>query len=151
MSRGGPDGWLRCFTHRLAPSAVHRCVQEACTVPCFCSRFFKSGSWDFWSLHVFCPELAPTQLAHVPTQLFLVPHHFFVFYGSRRGVFRCKLCSTAPKGPRLQPVSTELRFKAQAANSKTLLTVNHDVYIIPFMFFKISPENLAHKLFNSNS
>ena len=103
MSRGGPDGWLRCFTHRLAPSAVLRCVQEACTVPCFCSRFFKSGSWDFWSLHVFCPELAPT--AHVPTQLFLVPHHFFVFYGSRRGVFRCKLCSTAPKGPRLQPVS----------------------------------------------
>ena len=141
MSRGGPDGWLRCF--------AYRCVQEACTVPCFCSRFFKSGNWVFWSLHVFCPELAPT--AHVPTQLFLVAYRFFVFCCSRRGVFRSKLCSMAPKGPRLQPVSTELRFKAQPANSKTLLTVNHDVYITPFMFFKISSENLAHKLFNSKS
>ena len=60
-------------------------------------------------------------------------------------MFRCKLCSSAPNGPRLQPVSTEPRFKAQAASSKTLLTVNHDVYITPFTFFKISPENLAHK------
>ena len=66
-------------------------------------------------------------------------------------MLRCKLCSTAPKGPRLQPGSTELRVKAQAASSKALLTVNHDVYITPFTFFKISPENLAHTLFNSNS
>ena len=49
----GPEGWLRCFSHCLAPSAVHRCVQEACTVPCFCSRFFKSGSWLFGLLVSF--------------------------------------------------------------------------------------------------
>ena len=127
----------------FCPSLRWYRVPEACTVPCFCSRLFKSGSWVFWSLCVFCPELAP--VAHVPAQLFLVPYCVFVSCCSRRGMFRCKLCSSAPKGPRLQPVSTEPRFKAQAASSTTLLTVNHDVYITPFTFFKISPENLAHK------
>ena len=38
-------------------------------------------------------------------QLFLVPYSFFIFCCSRRGVSRCKNCSTAAKGPRSQPVS----------------------------------------------
>ena len=33
------------------------------------------------------------------TGLFLVPYGFFEFCVSRRGVSRCKLCSTAAKGP----------------------------------------------------
>ena len=38
-------------------------------------------------------------------ELFLVPYSFFVFHCSRRGVSGYKLCSTAAKGPRPQPVS----------------------------------------------
>ena len=35
-------------------------MQRACAVSCFCSRFFRSGSWAFWSLSVsfrICPQL----------------------------------------------------------------------------------------------
>ena len=39
----------------------------------------------------------------VYAQLFVVPYSFFVFCSSRRGVSRCKRCSTEAEGPR--PVS----------------------------------------------
>ena len=56
MSRGWAGGvaWVVCPPLRLW------CVQGACPVPCFCSRLFKSGILDFWSLCILCPELAPT-------------------------------------------------------------------------------------------
>ena len=50
----------------------------------------------FWSR--ICPDWPCTQF-------FLVPYGFFVFCISRRGVSRCKRCSTAAKGPRSQSVS----------------------------------------------
>ena len=43
------------------------------------------------------------EFACVCTQLFVVPYSFFVFCSSRRGVSRCKHCSTEAEGPR--PVS----------------------------------------------
>ena len=68
--------------------------------PYFCSGLFKSDSWVFQSVCVFCSEFVPT----VHAQLFLVPHGFFVFCCWRRGVSRCKHCSTVAKGPNPQPV-----------------------------------------------
>ena len=50
----------------------------------FCSRLFKSGSWAFQSLWIFCPESAPT----VHAQLFLAPYNLFAFC-HMRGVSRC--------------------------------------------------------------
>ena len=41
------------------------------------------------------------------TQLFLVPYSFFVFCCWRRGVSRCKHCSSAAKRPMSQPVSKD--------------------------------------------
>ena len=49
------------------------CVQGVCAggmsntllllqTPCFCSGIFKSGSWVFWSLCIFCSEFAPTSM-----------------------------------------------------------------------------------------
>ena len=38
-------------------------------------------------------------------QLFLVPYSFFELCCLKRGVSRCKPCSTAAEGPRSQPVS----------------------------------------------
>lgn len=46
----------------------------------------------------FGSEFAPAVLA----QLFLIPYIFFVFCCSRRGVPRCKFCSTASECPRSQ-------------------------------------------------
>ena len=77
-------------------------MQGACAVPCFCFRIFKSGSWVFLvSLNLLsriCPNCACMQL-------FLVPYSFFELCCLKRGVSRCKPCSTAAEGPRSQPVS----------------------------------------------
>ena len=52
-----PEGWLRCFAHPLGGAGC----RGACTVPCFSSQLFRSGSWGFFGLFVsFCPEFAPT-------------------------------------------------------------------------------------------
>ena len=100
-----PEGWLRCFAH---PSGGGVCRGQAHYL-CFCPRhpIFAPGSSKlavgFFGLFVsfgsrICPNCAYTQL-------FLVPYSFFVFCCSRKGVSRCKYCSTAAKGPRSQPVS----------------------------------------------
>ena len=34
--------------------------REHMPYPAFCSGLFKSGSWVFWALCIFCPEFAPT-------------------------------------------------------------------------------------------
>ena len=57
-----PEGCLRWFAHPLG-------VQGACSVPCFCSKLFKSFHWDF-GLCIFCPGFA---LYCACMQLFLVP------------------------------------------------------------------------------
>ena len=51
-------------------------VQRACAVPCFFSRLFRSGSWVFWSLCIFCPAFAPTAHAHSYFQSRIVPLYF---------------------------------------------------------------------------
>ena len=86
--RGGVDpgiwseGWLRWSAHPLCWC----CVQGACTVPCFCSRLSRSGSWVLFSLSESCPQLAPTTHA----QLFFIPYNFFVFCWWGRHLSRCK-------------------------------------------------------------
>ena len=71
-------------------------MQGACAGPCFRSGLFKSGSWDFWSLCIFCPEFCPNCAC---SQLFLVPYSFFIFCCSWRGVSRCKHCSKGSQAP----------------------------------------------------
>ena len=46
VSTGWPKVWLRWC-----------CVQGACIIPCVCSRLFKNGSWEFWSLYIFVQNL----------------------------------------------------------------------------------------------
>lgn len=71
--------------------------------PYCCSGLFKSDSWVFRSLCIFCSEFVPT----VHAQLFLVPYGFFVFCSLRRGVSRCRLCSTGFQAPGHPPVRWE--------------------------------------------
>ena len=56
----------------ICPPLSWCCVQGVCTVPYFCSGLFKSGSWDFWSLCIFCPELALTAHARSYFQSLIV-------------------------------------------------------------------------------
>lgn len=51
----------------------------------------------FWSLCIFCPELPQLRL-----HIVIFSPSFFVFRFLRRGVSRCKLCSTAAKDSRSQ-------------------------------------------------
>ena len=55
-------GWR--VTSVVFPPLRWCCVQGVCAVPSFCSRFFQSGSWVFWSPCSLCPEFAPTALSH---------------------------------------------------------------------------------------
>ena len=100
----GPEGWLRWFAHpfvMLCAGGMHSTLFLLPT-PCFFSWLFRSGIWAFlvflYFLSIICPNWACTQL-------FLVPYSFFVFFGLRKCLSRCKHCSTAAKGPRSQPVS----------------------------------------------
>lgn len=63
--------------------------------PCFCSRFFRSGSWVLVSLYLL-PRICPNCTC---SQLFLVSYFPFVFCCYRRGLSRCKYCSIAAKVP----------------------------------------------------
>ena len=66
-------------------------------------KFKKKVAVGFFGLFVtFGSRICPNCTC---TQLFLVPYSFFVFCCSRRGVSKCKNCSTAAKGPRYQAVS----------------------------------------------
>ena len=46
----------------LLTTQVVSCSGDMCTLPlllstlCFCSRLFRSNSWVFWSLCIFCPK-----------------------------------------------------------------------------------------------
>ena len=81
----------------VSPSLRWDCMHGSCSV-------FALGSSEVtaevYGLYIFCPEFALT--VHTYTHFFLVPYSFFVFSCSRIGVSRCKLCSTAAKGPRAQ-------------------------------------------------
>jgi len=44
--------------------------------PAVFSRLFRSGSWVFWSLCIFCPAFAPTAHAHSYFQSRIVPLYF---------------------------------------------------------------------------
>ena len=82
----------------------------ACTVPSFCSRLLRCGSWVFWSLCIFYPEFASS--ANKCMWLFLVLYSFFVFCCLRRGVSRCRHCSTASRGLGFQTVSLSTERKS---------------------------------------
>ena len=95
-----PEGWLRCSAHPfvvLSAGDMHSTLLLLPT-PGFSSRFFRSGSWVFWSFCIFWSRICPNCVC---TQLFLVACNFFVFCCSRRGLSRCKHCSTVAKGPSL--------------------------------------------------
>ena len=100
----GLEGRLRCSAH--PSSGVHAAGMHSTLllflIPCFCSRLFKGGSSVFESFCIFLRRICPNCAC---TELFLVPYSFFVFCCWRRGLSRCKHCSTAAKGPRSQPVS----------------------------------------------
>ena len=67
--------------------------------PSFYSKLFKSDSWVFCSLCIlWVQNLTPLCLDTVIS----VPPGFFAFCCWRKGVSRCKHCSTAAKGPRSQ-------------------------------------------------
>ena len=76
-------GWARGVTSVFCPSLRWYCVQKTCTVPCFCSQFFRSGSC------VFC--LFGPFVQNLPQQCSIL-------------LLRSKHCSTVAKGPRCQPV-----------------------------------------------
>ena len=80
-----------------------------CVVPCFCSwhtifcfQLFRNGSWSFFSHCVFWFSICPNCTC---TQLSLLLYSFFLFCCLSWGVSKCKLCSSAVKGSRYQPVS----------------------------------------------
>ena len=75
-------GWARGVTWVFCPSLRWYCVPKTCTVPCFCSPFFRSGSCIFWSLWTFCLEFAPT------VQYFVVEEQALQLW-----VELCKRCS----------------------------------------------------------
>ena len=89
------EGWLRCFVN---PSGGVNCREHASTLLLLWA--FKSGIWVFWSLCVFCPEFVDKTPNCECMKLFLVPYNFFVFCCWKRGLSRCKHCSTCSKGPR---------------------------------------------------
>ena len=93
----GPEGWLRCFAHPLGGVVSG----GMCSTPLLLQAFQKWQLGFLVSLYLLsriCPNCPYMQLI-------LVPYSFFVFCCWRRGVSRCRHCSTAAKGPRSQPVS----------------------------------------------
>ena len=98
------EGWLRCLAHSLHGVDCMYRTQLLLLTLWLCFRHFKSSSWVFWCLCIFCPEFT---LPKAGTQLFLVPYSFFVFYFLRRGVFRCKHHSTIQAWVNICPISWE--------------------------------------------
>lgn len=70
----------------VCPPLWWRWVQGACMVPGFCLGLFKSGSWVFWSVCIFCSEFAPTAHARSYFSSFTVSLYFVV----QTGLSRCK-------------------------------------------------------------
>ena len=99
-----PEGWLRWFAHSFGGDECRGHAQYSSFTPnvlLFCSQLFRNGSWVF-GLFISC---GPRYICpHCScTQLFLVPHNFFVFCCSRRHVSRYKHSSKRPQvsGPSL--------------------------------------------------
>ena len=102
----GSEGWLRCLAHPLGGVDCRGMCGTLLLLLtlCFCFRLLKMAAflvslylWSRICLNCSC------------TQLSLSPCSFFVVYTSRRGMSRCKRCSTTAKGPRSQPVSSPMR------------------------------------------
>ena len=96
FSPSGIKGWLSWSASPLGGAVCWMCAQFPAFVPD--SLEVVVGFLVFFSLVHNLPQL-PMQAV-----IFLVPYGFFVFCCWRRGVSRCKHCSTAAKGPNPQPV-----------------------------------------------
>ena len=93
------EQWLRWFSLTFVVLSGGGRAQYPVLCPWhpFCSRLFRNGSWVLYIyLSIFGSRICPTCTC---SQLFLVLYSFFVFCSLRRGVSKCKLCSTAAKGP----------------------------------------------------
>ena len=93
------EQWLRWFSLTFVVLSGGGRAQYPVLCPWhpFCSRLFRNGSWVLYIyLSIFGSRICPTCTR---SQLFLVLYSFFVFCSLRRGVSKCKLCSTAAKGP----------------------------------------------------
>ena len=79
----GSEGWLKWFAHPLGDVICRGACEVA---PPLLQAILK---WQLWVLvsvtlvSIICPSCACLHL-------FLVPHSFFIFCSSRRGVSRCK-------------------------------------------------------------
>ena len=94
------EGELRWFVHPFVVLSVEGHMQYPALgshTQYFCSRLFRNGSWlRFFFFVIVWSTICPNCTC---TQLFLVPHNFFVSCSSRRGVSRCKLSSTGSQVP----------------------------------------------------
>ena len=103
--RGVSRGWAGRVAQVVCPPLCGVVCRGMCSTlpllqtPYFCSLLFRSGSWAFWVFLYLLSRICPNCTC---MQLFLVPYSFFVLCSLRRGVSRCKHCSTAAKGPRSQ-------------------------------------------------
>ena len=93
-----PRGRVGGVTWVVCPCLWWWCVQGVFAVPCFCSWFFRRG---IWVLLVFLCLVANNLLQ---LKLFLIPYSFSVFFD---GGGICPDVSTAAKGPRFQPLSSQ--------------------------------------------
>ena len=100
-----PGVELRWFAHPFGGAVRRGHAQYPAFAP---NTLFLLRALQKWQLGflVFCIFLSIICLNCACRQLFLVPYSFFVFCCWRRGLSRCKHCSTAAKGPRSQPVSS---------------------------------------------
>ena len=85
------EGWLSWFAHPLGSIVCRGDIHSTHILypdlqKCLC---------------IFCSRICLNCVHRVN----FVPYSFSVFCSSRRGMYRCKLCSIAAKGPRFQPVS----------------------------------------------
>ena len=94
----------------LCAGGMHNTVLLLLT-PCFCSWLFRSGSWAFSGLFVSFVQNLPQLHMHA---VIFSPLQFFLFCCLWRGVFRCKHCSTAAKGPRSQSITPSLLKSLEA-------------------------------------
>ena len=78
------EAWARWCAHPFGGGVCRGPAQYLAFAPdlCFCSGLFRSGSWVFWSLCIFCPEFAPTVRAcsqfwsHIVSLYFVAQERF---------------------------------------------------------------------------
>ena len=108
------EGWLRWSAHPLGGVVCRGHVQY----PVCSLQTWQLGFLVSYPLSRICPNCACTSLV-------LVPCRFFVFCCWRRGVSRCKHCSTAAKSPRSKPVSVLSVQLLLQVSAKIVGTVEH--------------------------